>query len=63
MDVPALLINGELDYMSDPVCGPFFWKMDKVKWVKFAQSSHMPFWEERERYMEVVQNFMRIWDE
>ncbi|VDB87507.1 unnamed protein product [Peniophora sp. CBMAI 1063] len=58
MDVPALLINGRYDYMSDVVCGPFFWKMDKVKWIKFAESSHMPFWEERERYMTVVRGFM-----
>ena len=59
MDVPALLINGEFDYMTDIVCGPFFWKMDKVKWVKFTQSSHTPLWEERERYMEVVGSFLR----
>ncbi|KAI0312043.1 proline-specific peptidase [Amylostereum chailletii] len=61
IDVPALLINGEYDYMTDEVCGPFFWNMDKVKWVKFAESSHMPHWEERERYMDVLRNFMDHW--
>ena len=59
MNVPVLLINGEHDYMTDAVCEPFFWRMDKAKWVKFAHSSHMPFWEERERYMEVVNTFLR----
>ncbi|THH21426.1 hypothetical protein EW146_g152 [Bondarzewia mesenterica] len=56
--VPTLIINGEYDYMTDEVCAPFFWKIDRVKWVKFALSSHMPQWEERERYMEVVDGFL-----
>ncbi|VDB94080.1 unnamed protein product [Peniophora sp. CBMAI 1063] len=59
MNVLALLINGEFDYMTDVVCGPFLWNMDRVKWVKFAHSSHTPMWEERERYMDVVGDFLR----
>ncbi|KAK0451605.1 proline-specific peptidase [Armillaria borealis] len=56
--VPTLIINGEYDYMTDEVCAPFFWRIDKVKWVKFAHSSHMPQWEERERYIDVVDEFL-----
>ncbi|KAF4583461.1 hypothetical protein EYR38_002212 [Pleurotus pulmonarius] len=56
--VTTLIINGEHDYMTDEVCAPFYWGIDKVKWVKFAQSSHMPHWEERERYMQVVGDFL-----
>ncbi|KAJ7430296.1 prolyl aminopeptidase [Mycena latifolia] len=52
--VPTLLINGEYDYMTDSVCAPFYWSIDHVKWVKFANSSHTPHWEERERCMTVV---------
>ncbi|KAF5346296.1 hypothetical protein D9758_011529 [Tetrapyrgos nigripes] len=52
--IPLLLISGEYDFMTNPVCEPFFWGADKAKWVKFANSSHTPFWEERERFMEVV---------
>lgn len=59
LDVPALLINGEFDYMTDEVCGPYFWKMDKVKWIKFMESSHTPMWEEREKYIDAVRNFLR----
>jgi len=55
--VPTLLINGE--YEVDDVCAPFFRSIDKIKWVKFAKSSHMPHWEERERYMQVVESFLR----
>ncbi|KAJ7641591.1 proline-specific peptidase [Roridomyces roridus] len=57
--VPTLIVNGEHDYMTDAVCGPFFWGIDRVKWVKFASSSHTPQWEERERYMTVVGEFLR----
>jgi L-proline amide hydrolase len=56
--VPTLIINGEHDYMADSVCAPFYWGIDRVKWVKFANSSHNPHWEERERYMTVVGEFL-----
>ena len=62
LDVPALLVNGEYDYMSDGVCGPFFEKMPKIKWVKFTNSSHMPHWEERDRYMDILRVFLQSWD-
>ncbi|KAF7353345.1 Proline-specific peptidase [Mycena sanguinolenta] len=56
--ISTLVINGEHDYMADSVCGPFFWGIDRVKWVKFANSSHTPHWEERECYVEVVNEFL-----
>ncbi|KAH8109249.1 proline-specific peptidase [Phellopilus nigrolimitatus] len=57
--VPTLLINGRYDFMADEVCSPYFHGIEKIKWVKFAESSHMPHWEERERYIEVVGSFLR----
>ncbi|KAJ7302184.1 proline-specific peptidase [Mycena albidolilacea] len=56
--VPTLIINGEHDFMTDSVCAPFFRGIDRVKWVKFANSSHTPQWEERERYINVVAEFL-----
>ncbi|KAJ7769803.1 proline-specific peptidase, partial [Mycena metata] len=56
--VPTLIINGEHDMMDDSVCGPFFRGIDRVKWVKFAHSSHSPQWEERDRYIDVVGGFI-----
>ncbi|KAH8109255.1 proline-specific peptidase [Phellopilus nigrolimitatus] len=56
---PTLIINGEYDYMTDAVVSPYFRGIEKVKWVKFALSSHMPHWEERERYIGVVNSFLR----
>ena len=56
--VPTLIINGVDDEAQDECVGPFFDKIPKVKWVQFAASSHMPFFEERERYFKVVADFL-----
>lgn len=58
INVPTLLLNGRYDEARDPVVAPFFREIPRVKWVTFAESSHMIHWEERERYMEVVGNFL-----
>ena len=40
--------------------GAFFYHISaSVKWVTFSESSHMPQWEERERYMRVAGGFLR----
>lgn len=39
---------------------PFFDKIPKVKWVTLENSSHLPMWEERERYIKVVENFLTL---
>ncbi|EIN10808.1 proline iminopeptidase [Punctularia strigosozonata HHB-11173 SS5] len=59
ISVPTLLINGRYDEATDEVVQPFFDSIPKVKWVTFSESSHMPQWEERERYMEVVASFLK----
>lgn len=56
--VPTLVLNGAYDFETDAVCAPFVRGIEKVKWVRFAHSAHMPHWEERERYMEVVGAFL-----
>ncbi|KAJ7135099.1 proline-specific peptidase [Mycena filopes] len=57
MAVPTLVLNGRYDQARDPVVAPFFREIPRVRWVTFAESSHMLHWEERERYMEVVGRF------
>ncbi|TFY68097.1 hypothetical protein EVJ58_g1188 [Rhodofomes roseus] len=57
---PTLVINGRKDFMQDFVVAPFFEKINKVKWITFEQSSHCPFWEERQRYMEVIDDFLKL---
>ncbi|KAH6715486.1 Alpha/Beta hydrolase protein [Leptodontidium sp. 2 PMI_412] len=58
IEVPTLLINGRYDEAQDEVVEPFFRNIKKVKWVRFAESSHMPHLEEADEFMEVVQNFI-----
>jgi proline-specific peptidase len=58
IEVPTLLINGEREIVSDECLGPFWREISKVKWVKFANSTHSPWLEERERYTTVVGEFL-----
>ena len=58
--VPVLLLNGRYDQAQDSVVGPFFSEIPKVKWVQFADLSHMPYWEERERFIQVVRDFLGV---
>jgi len=37
---------------------PFFDKIEKVKWVTLEASSHTPFFEEPDRYMGIVGEFL-----
>ncbi|TLD29791.1 proline iminopeptidase [Venturia nashicola] len=56
--VPTLLLNGRYDEATDWVLKPYFDEIPRVRWYTFAQSSHMPHWEERTRFMEVVGEFL-----
>ncbi|KAI4164236.1 MAG: hypothetical protein LQ342_002201 [Letrouitia transgressa] len=56
---PTLLINGRYDEAQDEVVAPYFREIGKVKWIRFAESSHMPHFEEREVFMKVVAAFLK----
>ncbi|KAI0362157.1 proline iminopeptidase [Trametes cingulata] len=58
--VPTFVINGRKDISQDFVVAPFFEKIRKVKWVTFENSSHTPFFEERERFMQLVAGFLKL---
>ena len=58
INVPTLLINGKYDGAQDSVMEPFFAAIEKVKWVRFAESSHMPQLEEPEAFLKVVGDFL-----
>ena len=57
---PALLINGRFDVSQDFVNEPIFFGLQKVKWLTFEESSHTPFWEERDRYMDLLSKFLNL---
>jgi pimeloyl-ACP methyl ester carboxylesterase len=56
----SLVINGTNEQALDYVVAPFFTNIPKAKWVKFAQSTHTPFWEERERYVQIIADFLAL---
>jgi pimeloyl-ACP methyl ester carboxylesterase len=56
--VPTLIINGTDEGASDEAIKPFFLGIDKVRWVKFAESTHLAHWEEREHFMKIVGDFL-----
>ncbi|KAI0315990.1 proline iminopeptidase [Amylostereum chailletii] len=58
--VPTFVVNGRADIAQDFVVAPFFEKIPKAKWVTLERSSHMPFWEERPRFMQLVREFLAL---
>ncbi|KAF7790798.1 hypothetical protein EIP86_001755 [Pleurotus ostreatoroseus] len=56
---PTLVINGRYDQAQDLCVSPFFEKIEKVKWVQLGNSSHLPFFEEKERYFQILTQFLR----
>jgi len=55
---PTLLINGVYDEATDLCVAPLFEKIPKAKWVQFGSSAHMAHFEERERYLKIVGDFL-----
>jgi len=58
INVSTLLINGKYDEAQDEVMEPFFKSINKVKWVRFSESSHLPQLEETEEFLKVVSGFL-----
>jgi pimeloyl-ACP methyl ester carboxylesterase len=60
VQLPVLMVNGRYDKVTDPSTIGLFLRIPKVRWITFDKSSHMPFWEERERYAKVVDAWLRM---
>lgn len=60
IQVPTMLLNGRFDEATDEVVQPYFEQVKQVRWFTFAESSHMPNWEERDLFMERVAAFVKI---
>lgn len=60
INVPTLLINGRYDEATDEVVQPYFEHIPKVKWFRFAESAHLPQFEEREEFMKVIGAFLGL---
>jgi L-proline amide hydrolase len=55
--VPTLIINGQYDEAADSVQMPFFKEIPKVKWVTIANTAHVPWLEDPDRYF-VLASFL-----
>lgn len=56
-----LILNGKFDTTQDEVTAPFFTQpRARVKWVLFAESSHMDMLEETESFLAAVRAFLEI---
>ena len=53
-----LLINGRWDMVEDITCEGYFRHIKQIKWITFDNASHTPMWEDRERYMKLVEDFL-----
>lgn len=58
--VPTLVLHGRKDIAQEFVQVPFFQNISKVKWVTLENSSHMPHYEERERTIRLVADFLSL---
>ncbi|HWG02072.1 MAG TPA: proline iminopeptidase-family hydrolase [Trebonia sp.] len=56
---PVLLVSGRHDEAGPAVQRTLLDGLPTVEWTVFGDSSHMPHWEERDRYMEVVGSWLR----
>jgi hypothetical protein len=54
------MLNGRFDEAQDSAMNSFFERITMVKWVQFAESSHMSHYEERERFMQTVGDFLAV---
>jgi L-proline amide hydrolase len=58
IDVPTLLVSGRHDEATPALQEELLAGIADSEWVVFEESSHMPHVEERERYMQVVGNWL-----
>ncbi len=56
--VPTLVTGGRYDEVSPKVAKSIHTGIKRSKLVTFPNSSHLPFWEEREKFMRVVRRFL-----
>jgi proline iminopeptidase len=56
--VPTLVTGGKYDEVSPKVARSIHRGIRGSKLVTFPKSSHMPFWEERDAYMDVIRKFV-----
>ena len=54
----TLLINGNREIASDASVRPFWREIESCKWITMMKSTHAPHFEEQEKYMSIVSEFL-----
>ncbi|KAJ3859412.1 Alpha/Beta hydrolase protein [Lentinula novae-zelandiae] len=54
----TLLISAPFDEVQDIAVQPWFSRVSQVKWVEMQNSTHLPQFEEPERYFDIVSKFL-----
>ena len=60
---PTLVTGGRYDEITPRIARTLHRGIRGSKLVVFPKSSHLPMWEEPDRYMQVVGNFLRLHDD
>ena len=55
---PTLVVNGKYDIAQDDVTHAYTENILGARWIRLKESSHMPHFEERKRYMHEVGAFL-----
>lgn len=55
---PTLLINGQYDMCPDDCLKQYFQYIPKIKWLHLMNVSHMPFFEDREKFFDLLGEFL-----
>jgi len=58
IQVETFILHGRYDQVQDIGVIPLFELIPRVRWVTLENSSHCGFFEERERYMELIGGFL-----
>jgi L-proline amide hydrolase len=58
IQVPTLITSGRYDECTPALVEPLYTGIGGSEWVLFAESAHVPYLEEPERYLEVVGGFL-----
>ncbi|HZB30343.1 MAG TPA: proline iminopeptidase-family hydrolase [Streptosporangiaceae bacterium] len=62
VEVPVLLVTGRHDEVTPRAAEPLWRRLPNVKWEIFEDSSHMPHVEEHDRFVALVDEFLRAAD-
>ncbi|PBK92785.1 proline-specific peptidase [Armillaria gallica] len=59
---PTLIVSAPNDEVQDVAVMPWFLKVPKIKWLELSNSTHLGLYEEMDRYLRVLRQFLEVSD-